>query len=219
MLPLSSSELARGLLGQGSAQPDAASKLASARAAACCRFPPASLLAASSAKVRRSPTPPASWPQRERQQAAAFLPRAWSQPPRPRFGAARHGQQAGLSESGSKLPHSKASPFAWTIARRLRLQAELLLRLPFGSPLSLGEFRRPRDSYRSVESRGQAPRLLADGAYVAALFVAMHAHARFDSQLWTLAVRLSVPWRPAPGLRRMTFCLLHFLLDTPANLC
>ena len=41
-------------------------------AAACCRFPPASLLAASSAKVRRSPTRPASWPQRKRQQAAAL---------------------------------------------------------------------------------------------------------------------------------------------------
>ena len=39
LLPLSSSELARSLLGQGTAQPDAASKLASAKAAASCRTP------------------------------------------------------------------------------------------------------------------------------------------------------------------------------------
>jgi prepilin-type N-terminal cleavage/methylation domain-containing protein len=36
-----------------------------------------------------------------------------------------------------------------------------------------------------------------------------------DSRLSTS--RLRVPRCPAPGLRRMTFCPLHFLLDTPAN--
>jgi hypothetical protein len=42
-----------------------------------------------------------------RQLAAALTRRACSPPPRPKPGVARHGQQAGLSKSGSKLPHSK----------------------------------------------------------------------------------------------------------------
>ena len=59
------------------------------------------------------------WRYGVRQLAAALIRRACSRPHLPIRGTPAHGQQAGLRESGSKLPHSKAlRPLSRTIATR-----------------------------------------------------------------------------------------------------
>jgi len=54
-----------------------------------------------------------------RQLAAALLPRAWSRPHCPRHGTSLNGEQAGLRESPSRLPHSKAlRAFSYAVVSR-----------------------------------------------------------------------------------------------------
>jgi hypothetical protein len=62
---------------------------------------------------KQTPDGKRRWGSGVRQLAAAFLLRACS----PEYRAPVHGQQAGLSESGSKLPHSRAlHPLSRTVA-------------------------------------------------------------------------------------------------------
>jgi hypothetical protein len=73
-------------------------------AAACCRFPPRELARRDFSRGNNSP--PASWLEPKRQQAAALRPESSL------AGISAGGtilrQQAGSNQSGSKLPHSKA---------------------------------------------------------------------------------------------------------------
>ena len=61
-----------------------------------------------------------------RQLAAALIPRACSRPRSPKARYTLHGQQAGLSESGSKLPHSTAlRAFSCRVVSRGSCQSSL----------------------------------------------------------------------------------------------